>query len=210
MPASCGSGGRCRSGPGSAGMTAVIASGKPFSPSTTAIRMSSTPRLRSSFITRSQNFAPSVCSIHRPRISLWPVGADAEREVDRLVAHRALVADLHPQRVEEHQRIERLERPVLPFGHLVQDGVGHRADQVGRDVDAIELAQVALDLADASCHGRTARSSCRRSRGSGGDTWRSAAARSSPAGRAAPRAPACRCRSAPSCGCGRYDGCGHL
>jgi len=37
------------------GNTAVIASGKPFSPSTTAIRMSPMPRFLSSFITRSQN-----------------------------------------------------------------------------------------------------------------------------------------------------------
>src|SRR3954471_302346 len=35
------------------GKTAVIASGKPFRPSTTASRMSSTPRFRSSFMTRS-------------------------------------------------------------------------------------------------------------------------------------------------------------
>jgi adenine-specific DNA-methyltransferase len=41
------------------GNTEVIASGKPLSPSTTAIRMSWTPRLRSSLITRSQNLAPS-------------------------------------------------------------------------------------------------------------------------------------------------------
>jgi hypothetical protein len=30
------------------------------------------PRLRNSLITRSQNFAPSVCSIQMPRISLCP------------------------------------------------------------------------------------------------------------------------------------------
>ena len=54
------------------GNTVVIASGKPLSPSTTAIRMSWQPRLRSSVITRSQNFAPSVCSIQIPRISLCP------------------------------------------------------------------------------------------------------------------------------------------
>jgi hypothetical protein len=41
----------------------LIASGKPFKPSTTAIRTSSTPRFFSSFITRSQNLAPSVFSI---------------------------------------------------------------------------------------------------------------------------------------------------
>ncbi|VUX46776.1 conserved hypothetical protein [Candidatus Defluviicoccus seviourii] len=45
------------------GKTAVIASGKPFRPSTTAISTSSTPRLFSSFMTRSQNLAPSLCSI---------------------------------------------------------------------------------------------------------------------------------------------------
>ena len=50
----------------------VIASGKPLSPSTTAIRRSWTLRLRSALITRSQNFAPSVCSIQMPRISLRP------------------------------------------------------------------------------------------------------------------------------------------
>src|SRR4051812_20786028 len=54
------------------GKTAVIASGKPFRPSTTAISTSSTPRFLSSVMTRSQNLAPSVCSIHSPRISLVP------------------------------------------------------------------------------------------------------------------------------------------
>src|SRR5258708_26553625 len=40
-----------------------MASGKPFRPSKTAIRMCWTPRVFSSFTTRSQNLAPSVCSI---------------------------------------------------------------------------------------------------------------------------------------------------
>jgi hypothetical protein len=59
------------------------------------------------------------------------------------------VAHLHPERVEEDQRVERLERPVLPFGHLVEDGVRDGADQVRRDLDAVQLAQVPLDLARA-------------------------------------------------------------
>src|SRR5215213_7806773 len=54
------------------GKTALIASGKPFSPSTTAMRISPMPRFLSSFMTRSQNLAPSEVSIHRPRISLVP------------------------------------------------------------------------------------------------------------------------------------------
>jgi hypothetical protein len=56
------------------GKTALMASGKPFRPSTTAIRMSWAPRFFSSFITRSQNLAPSVCSIQMPRISSVPSG----------------------------------------------------------------------------------------------------------------------------------------
>jgi len=57
------------------GKTASIASGKPFRPSTTAIRMSSTPRAFSSFITLSQNLAPSVVSIQSPRMSFVPSAA---------------------------------------------------------------------------------------------------------------------------------------
>jgi transposase len=43
----------------------------------------------------------------------------------------------------------RLERPVLPLRHLLQHGIGDGADQVGRDLDAVQLAQVPLDLAGA-------------------------------------------------------------
>src|SRR3954468_14844921 len=77
------------------GKTALIASGNPFRPSTTAMRMSPTPRFLSSFMTRSQNLAPSVFSIHRPRI-LHAVCLDAQGDVDRLVADHALVSDLDP------------------------------------------------------------------------------------------------------------------
>ena len=69
--------------------------------------------------------------------------------MDGLVADQALVADLDPQRVEEDQRIDRLQRPGLPGGDLLQHGIRHRADQVGRDLDAVELAQVPDDLAGA-------------------------------------------------------------
>src|SRR5207253_5874667 len=89
------------------GKTAVIASGKPFSPSTTAISTSSTPRFLSSFMTRSQNLAPSFCSIQRPRNLLHPVRPNAERDVHRLVPDETFVPDLHPQGVEEDQRINR-------------------------------------------------------------------------------------------------------
>jgi hypothetical protein len=88
--------------------TVPIASGNPFSPSTTAIRTLPTPRVLSSFITLSQNLAPSVCSIHSPRTSFSPSLVEGERDVDSRVAHQALAANLDPQRVEENHRIDRI------------------------------------------------------------------------------------------------------
>ena len=50
------------------------ASLSPLRPSTTAMRMSPTPRLRSSLNTLSQNLAPSVYSIQMPSTSRVPSG----------------------------------------------------------------------------------------------------------------------------------------
>src|SRR5215212_6810904 len=96
------------------GKTAVIASGKPFRPSTTVIRTSSTPRFLSSFMTRSQNFAPSFLLEPQAQDLLAAIGPDAQGDVDRLVPDQPFVADLDPERVEEDQRVDRLQRPGLP------------------------------------------------------------------------------------------------
>ncbi len=125
-----------------AGNTAPSASGIPFSPSVTAIRMSLTPRVLRSLNTFIQNFAPSVVSIHRPENLARAVAPHAQRQIHRLVAHHALFADLHPQSVEEHHRIDRLQRPGLPGRHLRQHPVGHRADQVGTDLGAVGFKQI--------------------------------------------------------------------
>ena len=39
-------------------------------------------------------------------------------------------------------------RPVLPFPDLVEHRIGDLADQIGRDLDMIELVQMRLDLAN--------------------------------------------------------------
>jgi hypothetical protein len=44
----------------------------------------------------------------------------------------------------------------LPGGNLLQHRVGDRADQIGRNLDAAEIAQMTDDLAR-SCRGRTSR-----------------------------------------------------
>src|SRR5579864_7910897 len=107
--------------------------------------MSLTPRALSSLITLSQNLAPSLCSIHSPSTSFSPSGLSASA-IDGLVLDQALIANLDPQGVEKHHRIDCIKRPVLPFPHLVKHGVGDPADEVGRHVGGVEFGQVALDL----------------------------------------------------------------
>jgi hypothetical protein len=58
----------------------------------------------------------------------------------RQVLRRYLAADS----VEENQRVNCFQRPVLPFGDFVQHGIGHRTDEIGRGVDAVEFAQMTL------------------------------------------------------------------
>jgi hypothetical protein len=81
------------------------------------------PRFFSAFMTRSQNLAPSVFSCPVAQNILRPIPLDAERDVDRLVAHQALVPDFDPQRIEEDKRIARLQRTVLPFDDRLQNRV---------------------------------------------------------------------------------------
>jgi hypothetical protein len=81
------------------------------------------------------------------------ISARAKGNMDRLVADNAFVADIHPQRVKEHQRIGRIKRPLLPCRHLVKHRIGHRADQVGRHLHALELAQTPANLARAHASG---------------------------------------------------------
>src|SRR5262245_19792016 len=78
---------------------------------------------------------------------LGAVDLHPQCQVNRLVAHQPVVADLDPKRVEHHQRVEALERPVLPFPRLLDHRVGHLADQVGTHFDPVDLLQMALDLA---------------------------------------------------------------
>ncbi|MEY9900831.1 hypothetical protein ABIA44_005005 [Bradyrhizobium sp. USDA 329] len=57
-----------------------------------------------------------------------------------------LIANLDPERVEEDHRIDRFQRPALPFADLVENRVGDLADQIGGHLGAVELGQMALDL----------------------------------------------------------------
>ncbi len=59
------------------GKTAASASLIPVRPSVTAMRMSRPPRALRSLNPFIQNLAPSVCSIHGPRMSRAPSGSTA-------------------------------------------------------------------------------------------------------------------------------------
>src|SRR6266481_270547 len=124
-----------------------MASGKPFKPSITATRISFSPRWLSSFMTPSQNFAPSLCTDPDSQHLLGPIPVDAQGQVHCFVFDRSLITDFDPQGVEEHHRVHRLQGPVLPLDDILQDRISHRADQIGGYFDLILLLQEAFDLA---------------------------------------------------------------
>src|SRR5580704_5431617 len=82
----------------------------------------------------------------QPEHILLAIGIERERHIDGLVLDQALVANLDAQSVKKHHRIDRVERPVLPFPPLVKDRIGDTADEIGRHVGSIEFGQVAWDL----------------------------------------------------------------
>ena len=75
----------------------------------------------------------------------WIIGRLRNRRFHGLAELNAAIRE-DPERVEEHQRIDRLQRPGLPGGDLVEHRIRHRADQGGRHVDAIQVAQMPNDL----------------------------------------------------------------
>src|SRR5215210_7089407 len=74
------------------------------------------------------------------------VAGDAQGEVAGQVAHRAVLADLHAQRVEVDDRVDRLQRPGAPRLDVGQHRVGDGADRVAADLDPVELGQVRRDV----------------------------------------------------------------
>src|SRR5262245_17916743 len=65
----------------------------------------------------------------QPEHFLLALDVDAEREIDVLVLHHALVADLHHHRVEVNDRAPRLERARLPLGEPNDNGGPQARDQ---------------------------------------------------------------------------------
>lgn len=74
------------------------------------------------------------------------VDAHAECDVERALLYLAAVAHADEQRVEIDDRIHGLERPRLPGSELVHHAFGRARNQVGRDLRAVQLTQVMLDV----------------------------------------------------------------
>ena len=74
----------------------------------------------------------------------------ANGHIDGLVLHHAAICitDLHPERVENDDGIHPVQRSGLPFSDLVQHGVGDTADQVGGNLQAINVPKMRADVTD--------------------------------------------------------------
>src|SRR3954468_18010195 len=135
------------------GKTAVIASGKPLQ----AVDDGNQHVLDAAVFQLVHDAQPELGALvlfePQPQDFLAAVGAHAERDMDSLVAYQSFVADLDSQRVEKDQRVDRFQRPRLPGSHFLQHRVGYRADQIGRDLDPVELTQMADNFAGAHAAG---------------------------------------------------------
>jgi hypothetical protein len=71
---------------------------------------------------------------------------DAEGEVAGLALHRAALADLQDEGVEEDHGVDVVERPLLPLPDVLDHRVGDAADQVTSDLDAVNVGQMPLNV----------------------------------------------------------------
>ncbi|GAB3852785.1 hypothetical protein GCM10027610_081660 [Dactylosporangium cerinum] len=81
------------------------------------------------------------------------VDGDGQGQVDRSVRDLT-VPDLDVHSIDEHDRVDRVEGPVLPFGHPVDHLVGDRGDGLLGHLGAIHLRQVSGDLTVGQAAGR--------------------------------------------------------
>ena len=78
---------------------------------------------------------------------LAPLQVDADHQVGGHILDPTVRTELEEQRVHEHNGVNRLQRPVLPFLGLVDDGVGNPADRFRRNVVVVDFLDVVLDIA---------------------------------------------------------------
>ncbi len=107
---------------------------------------SPTPRFLISVSTCSQQLgALAAVTDPQPQDVPLPVHRDAQGDVDRPIGDTA-IADLHLDRVDENDRVHRIQRPRLPGPKALQHPVGDHRDGLPGDLGAVDLGQVRLHL----------------------------------------------------------------
>lgn len=104
----------------------------------------------SSFITESQNLAPSLSALHSPKNLPQAVPVNVKGHVDGLVLQHAAVSvqDFDPQSIENDDRIHAVHCPGLPLPDLVEHRIGDAADQVRRHLKTVDDFQMGPEVAD--------------------------------------------------------------
>ena len=74
------------------------------------------------------------------------IQAHPQHHVNGAIFDSSLVTHLHKQCIQVQDRIDTLQRPVLPFLHFFDHRVGHLRYQRGADLDSVDVLQVALDF----------------------------------------------------------------
>lgn len=74
-----------------------------------------------------------------------PLGSDRHRHIDRPVGDLP-VPDLHVHAVDEDDRVDAVQRTVLPFRHAGHHAVGDRGDRGLGDLRAVHLGEMRGDL----------------------------------------------------------------
>ncbi len=86
-----------------------------------------------------------VLEPHAEHLAL-AVHPDRQRQITSASLHAPAVADLQDHAVQEHHRVDVLERPALPSASVVHDRIGDPANQVTSHFDAVDLGQVRFDI----------------------------------------------------------------
>src|ERR1700692_3845778 len=122
-----------------------MASLKPLRLSTQVIRMSSTPRLFSSFSTVSQNLDDSFSPIQMPSTSLQP-SRSIPTTICGLIDHLAILLHFVVDSIKEHHGVNGLQWPVLPFSDEGQQFIRDIGDECRRDFETVQLIKVRLNI----------------------------------------------------------------
>jgi hypothetical protein len=111
------------------------------------MKMSFTPRLRNSVSTLQPELGALVGARPQPQNILVAFQIDAYGHVHGAVLHPPFVPHLDHQRIQKQDRIQRLQRAALPLLQFLDHRIGDCGNQRRRHFRAIDLLQMALDLA---------------------------------------------------------------